>query len=249
MAEETPADSTLPPLGNLAPNTLFSFLMRDFESAWDSMATCNPEPDVGGNFLFARQAMSVLELASRVAAADRSGITLRHFSERLRDADKRYFIELPGPIQLPRFRLPALPRETEDRQLLGAIFDLLRNGLAHLSQQIPATLRDGKLFGLSLAGVSPGVTIEVAKHDRDRRATHLKCMVSENGHTYLLLRPELMFFDFVWAARASSVFSKGLVPEYFERPSSSHHYDFTGNELRGALLDGGIVLGEFPRSS
>jgi hypothetical protein len=36
--------------------------------------------------------------------------------------------------------------------LLGAIFDLLRNGLAHLSQQIPAHLSDDKIFVLTLAG-------------------------------------------------------------------------------------------------
>jgi hypothetical protein len=248
MDQENQAEPTTPPLGNLAPNTLFSFVLQDFEAAWDSMARCNPEPAVGGNFLFARQAMSALELASRVAQADSTGITLGHFSERLRDADERYFVELPGPVPLPHeFRLPAVPRETEDRQLLAAIFDLLRNGLAHLSQQIPVTLRGGKLFGLSVAGVSPGVTVNRAKFDLDRRQSHLVSSLAPNGQTYLLLRPELMFFDFVWAAHAASVFSKGLVPEYLERPRHRHHYDFTANELRQALSDGGIAPRELPR--
>jgi len=57
-----------------------------------------------------------------------------------------------------------------------------------------------------------------------------------------------MFLD-SYGPRGSSVFSKGPVPEYFERPSRATTTTSPGHELRRAPFDGGIVLGEFPRFS
>ncbi len=55
----------------LPARVLFDFLRRDFARAWDAMALADFDPDVGGNFMFVRQAMVLLELTSRVASADR----------------------------------------------------------------------------------------------------------------------------------------------------------------------------------
>ena len=52
--------------------TLFNFLRKDFARAWDAMALAEFDTDVGGNFMFARQAMVLLELAWWRRWADRA---------------------------------------------------------------------------------------------------------------------------------------------------------------------------------
>jgi hypothetical protein len=67
---------TLNPAGNLSPDTLFDFIVGDFESAWEALVATWEPGQHAGNFLFARQAMSLLELCARVASSDPSGVAL-----------------------------------------------------------------------------------------------------------------------------------------------------------------------------
>jgi hypothetical protein len=60
---------------------LFENLCLEFETAWDAMATTHRELRTGGSFLFARQAMLLVELATTVARTDAD--TLQRFSEEL----------------------------------------------------------------------------------------------------------------------------------------------------------------------
>jgi hypothetical protein len=148
------------PLGNLEPSTLAGFIYSAFTTAWDAMAAGSSDTSAGGNFMFARQAFSYLELACRTAGGDDSGWYLNNFASRRAERDRRYFTELPGSVPLPaaaEFRLPfASGAAAADRQLLAALFDTARHGLAHLYQQTPVNLTDGKLWMASFTGVRPG---------------------------------------------------------------------------------------------
>jgi hypothetical protein len=84
------------PVGNLEPGTLARFLVNDFTTAWNAMAQASPDPRIGGNFMFARQAFAYLELACRTASTDHTNWYLKRFGERLSERDPRYFSQLPG---------------------------------------------------------------------------------------------------------------------------------------------------------
>lgn len=49
----------------LPPETLYRFIVADFEGAWNALASYST-PCGRGNFMFARQAMSLLEWAARL---------------------------------------------------------------------------------------------------------------------------------------------------------------------------------------
>jgi hypothetical protein len=210
------SESLIPP-GNLPPVTLATFVVEDFHAAWDAMAAASPAPGVGGNFMFARQALGYLELAARTAME--SERTLNALSARLADRDPRYFTELPGPVPVPpsdELALPAGPGAPE-RQLLAALFDLARHGLSHIYQQTPVQLSDGKRMMFGFSGVSSGRPMSL-KATPDGAASHLDFFVSDHGHVCIAVRPDQLLRDLEWAARASSVFSGALVPTYLDRP-------------------------------
>ena len=72
---------------------LRDFLVADFEKAWNAMAVVDFAPDTGGNFTFARQAMLLLELASRAASTEPA--TFARFSDALAEIEPGYFTPLP----------------------------------------------------------------------------------------------------------------------------------------------------------
>jgi len=63
-------------MSSLPAFTMIGFLVGDFEAAWDSLAS-NDGPTHRGNFMFAMQAMVLLELACRCARLIRLGIASR----------------------------------------------------------------------------------------------------------------------------------------------------------------------------
>ncbi len=84
----------LPP--NMDTRDLYAAIVNDFESAWDAIAR-DPTATGGGNFMFARQAMTLLEWASRLCMEDASGTALRELGDVLRGREPRYFTRLPAP--------------------------------------------------------------------------------------------------------------------------------------------------------
>jgi len=80
--------------------TLFDFIIGDFEDTWDALAA-----RLGnlhrGNFLFARQAMTLLEVACRLCYSDGTGQTLKRFAAELARRDARYFTKLPSSCWTP----------------------------------------------------------------------------------------------------------------------------------------------------
>jgi len=162
----------LPP--NMDTRDLYAAIVNDFESAWDAIAR-DPTATGGGNFMFARQAMTLLEWASRLCMEDASGTALRELGDVLRGREPRYFTRLPAPCaDCSEFSLPFDPSSPLQVQLLWALFDLVRHGGAHQYQQITAELQDGTYFGVSATGVVlgevPSYTLKRAKGDR---AKHL----------------------------------------------------------------------------
>src|SRR6266487_995060 len=133
---------------NLDRDKIYEFITRDFRGAWDSVAA-NPDQDIGrGNFMFAFQAMNLLEFGSRLCVDDNK--LLQDFSYELYQINQKYFTVLPGPCALTtEFDLPHIGNHMDD-SLLCAIFDLIRNGVAHQYQQIIVDLADKKRFYVSL---------------------------------------------------------------------------------------------------
>jgi hypothetical protein len=243
------------PLGNHEPSELATFLFDDFATAWNAMASCSPEPTVGGNLMFARQALAYLELACRTASSHNTNIYLERFGTRLAERDGRYFTVLPSSVPLPRdddLRLPAAPERPANVQLLAALFDTARHGLAHLSQQIPVRLSDDKIWRVSFTGVQPGEHMSETL-PAERRDGHLAFTVSPKGHIRLVVRPDVLLTDLRWAARGAAIFSQFLAPRYPERPRPSRQrvrdssyrphqdYSFSSAQLASALETGGHV--------
>jgi len=239
--QQTSISGAIPP-GNLSPDTLFDFIVGDFEATWEALAATWQPGQNGGNFLFARQAMSLLELCCRVASADPTGNALAAYGAALDHIEPRYFTLLPGRVPAPRgFELPSRVGCTRpEQQLLWALFDLVRHGHAHLYQQTPVRLSDGTMFGVSLDGVERGSTLSTMTTER-RHPAHL-ALYPEPGAIWLAVLPGALFLDLRDAARQASIFTRGLLPNYFKRPGAGRQagtYAFAAEDLLGQLNQAG----------
>jgi|SRR6266496_4501261 len=82
---------------NLTAENIYRFIVDDFKGSWNSVAS-NSDQGIGrGNFMFASQAMSLLEFAARLCASDTSGKIHGNFSNNLNNIEPKYFTSLPGP--------------------------------------------------------------------------------------------------------------------------------------------------------
>src|SRR3984957_13459089 len=232
--------TTIPP-GNLSPDTLFDFIVGDFEATWEGLAATWAPGHHGGNFPFARQAMSLREPSCRVASVDPTGAALADYGAALESIEPRYFSSLPGSVPAPReFMLPSRANCAQpDRQLLWALFDLMRHGNAHLYQHIPVRLSHGTTFGVSLDGVERGRTLE-SMTTAERHEAHL-ALFPDGRTTWLAVLPGALFVDLRDAARQANLFSRGFVPAYLERPRPGHTgtYAFQAKDLVGELKNAG----------
>ena len=216
----------------LPAETLYDFIVKDFERAWDAMALADFEQGVGGNFMFARQAMVLLELASRVAEGDQG--VFADFSVAVNDIDPGYFTALPADGTAPSW-LPYLPSNGErSKQLLSVLFDLVRNGQMHYGQQIPVTLGDGAYLAVSLGGVIPNRTLEVVRKalSQGRLIDHLAFRKRASGHFELWVQPEVLFLDFRAAIERAHVFERGTFDGFKRR------WKATGSDLEDAIRHG-----------
>jgi hypothetical protein len=168
------------------------------------MAKCSPDPRVGGNFMFARQALAYLELACRTASADPSGWYLANFSRRLADCDKRYFTTFPGAgSAAERRKVPPAGccAATAGR---SASRGAIRHGSSRPSASLPAnpgaTNRWEDLDDLVHRGAIQRVHARGAVLRTPRRAPLLT--VSPNRHLYLVVRPEVLLADLRFSAPA-----------------------------------------------
>ena len=230
---------------NLTPNEIYNFIVSDFEGVWDSVAA-NPNPKIGrGNFIFARQAMNLLEFAAMLYGKD---VKIRdNFSNELKNIEPKYFTRLPSPCAVTTdFILPHIGDTS--RTLLWALFDLIRHGLAHQYQQIVVVLMDRKQFYISLAiGADCGRYLSATQGLRPLR--HLAYRFDSDGDLELILYPDTLFLDIKNAIDNSALLKQGLSFPYLSRPlvrstrSSSKgpkikYYDFGLNSLESSLRTG-----------
>ncbi len=227
---------------DLPAGTLLQFIEGDFQSAWDALAGTSG-PRSRGNFMFARQAMTLLEFACRLAQSDPTGGAITDLSRDLADRDPRYFTRLPGdcwsPGNPPEFVLPSRGPDP-GRQLIAALFDLVRNGQAHQYQQIRARLSDGNDFQFSVTGADEGLLLgQVLTGGRPR--DHLQRR-KDGSDIWIKVRTDVLFLDIRDSIRGANILARGLTLRYLERPRSGpggRYYQFSGADLDAALIAGG----------
>jgi len=222
---------------NVEPSQIYEFMVRDFADAWDALAGV-PSARNRGNFMFARQAMVLLEWAARLAASDTTGGAISAFSDELHRIEPRYFTQLPGGAPQPKeFQLPSVTTANPERQLIWALFDLIRNGQAHQYQQIPVELLDGKVFWIALSGAASGFQLATAQ---SRRKEHLGYKDDPSGNVWLLVRTDLMFLDLKDAVERSSLLGRGLSFAHLVRAGPGRSdYQFDSAALKAALATAG----------
>jgi hypothetical protein len=227
-------------LRNLTPETLRYLLDQDFRSAWNAMAE-NRDIRARGNFMFGREAVGLLELASRVCSADSTGKAVKDFSAELERIEPRYFTQLPAPAEgTGGFKLPSSPTKGPlESQLISVIFDLVRHGQAHQRQQIMVETADAKTFGISLTGAGYGRTL-ANRTSAGRPPEHLSVLVDEEDNVYVVVCPEILFLDLQEAINASGIFHRGLDFDYLKRPRpGKSSYAYTAAVVHKALIAGG----------
>jgi hypothetical protein len=229
----------------MAVSEMHRAILGDFEVAWTALAE---HGSGGGNFMFAHQAMTLLEWASRLCASDATGEALRVLSKELRARDKHYFTELPSACGASReFDLPHDPAVEKDRHLLAMLFDVVRHGMAHQYQQITVELKGG--FGaVPITGTARGYTLDQAEQNRPMHLGHGRETFEEDRAPihYVILCPELLFLDLKGAIEQARLTTRGLSFDYLRRGGSvkklspglkrrAPQYDFTVDELATAL--------------
>jgi hypothetical protein len=194
---------------SLDPRMLLGFIIGDFETAWNAVASSPSSSGSRGNFMFAMQAMILLELACRLCKSDHSA--LRDFSLEIEKRDPRYFCSLPAQVELQHFPFPTrsgVDPSSPHQHILAVIFDLIRNGQVHQYHQLPATLIDGSTFGVSLTGAAENVFLHtVLSHGRP--PDHLSYCEHDNG-IWLIVRPDVLFLDIRDSVRAAQLENKTL---------------------------------------
>jgi hypothetical protein len=220
---------------DLPISTIVDFIIGDFEATWTALAA-DPRPGNRGNFLFALQAVVLVEVASRLCASDASGAALGEFSAQLVAREPRYFTPLPGACfgGSSEFTLPYFG-PNPSCQLLAALFDLIRNGQAHQYQQIRVRLNDGVDFQVSLTGAEPGLFL----NPPPSRAGHLAQSRDQNHDLWLKVRTDALFVDIRDSVRAANLLGRGLTISNLIRPRVTGTYQFSGAQLEQALAAGG----------
>jgi hypothetical protein len=216
------------------PETVFTFITKDFESIWNSLASS--QGGHGGNFVLCLHSMILLEWASRLASTDPTGAALADFSAELERVEPRYFIRLPSPVSgTSGFQLPSRGSDPEN-QLLGALYDVLRHGHAHAYHQQIVRLPGGD-FVFGVAKLSGAVPLDRAAVGH--RNDHL--VFDRIGNDIQVrVRPDLLFLDFKRAVDAAGLLRRGLAFRNLERTPKGDFYRFTVEALEAALVAGGM---------
>lgn len=220
---------------NLSVIEIYNFITGDFRACWDSLAN-NADPTINrGNFMFARQAMNLLEFACRLYEGDPTGQARIDFSNELDSIESSYFTILPAPTTSTKgFILPNMGNTNGDL-LLWSLFDLIRHGLAHQYQQIIVDLNDGHHYFVQLTGASSGRVLNnvgaLRPHD------HLGYFSDNDGDIWLKVYPEILFLDFDKALSRSNLLGRNLNFDYLSRGGqcTMNYYNFGVTALINSL--------------
>lgn len=208
---------------DLDPIDIHRFIANDFSGAWDSIAN-NVDPTIArGNFMFASQGMTLLEFIARLCSTDRSTHALNDYSNELFGIESKYFTELPSPCaHTSDFELPSRGN-TSGNLLLWALFDLIRNGLAHQYQQIIVDLNDENQFYFTLTGPEVGRSLNAVRFT-SRPDKHLGYRINSDNDVQMQVFPEILFFDFEDALNSSGILQRNLEFPYLKRPRQKKSY-------------------------
>jgi len=211
---------------------LFENLCVEFEAAWDAMATTPSADRTNGSFLFARQAMLLVELASTVAHQDPA--TFQRFSNELQKREALLFKRIPyQPGPGTRQCVPRVaPDGDPTSELIAVLFDLVRNGHAHFGHQLYARLKDGNALGVALLGVEKGRTIDTVRPEGGRTMHHLSCTWQSDGNLVIRLCVGTLYLDVRDASEAAGVWQLDADASRYTRPQ-----DLTVKDLVAALED------------
>lgn len=227
-----PLVTATPDEGDMALAIVHTAFLYDFRDSWDSVAA-NPRARGRGNFMYAFMATNYLEWAATIARQDSA--VAKRFATALGQRDKHYFRKLPVAWRArPPQWFPATASGLQDHAL-WAVFDLVRNGLAHRYQQIDAQLPDGR-FRVQIVGAEH----QVFRDGQRRPPTHFRPfeVARPPAPSYLIVR---LFPDVLYADIDHAVISSGLLaltPTKFRRP-----YPVTIARLRKAI---GVRKGRGP---
>jgi len=218
---------------------LFENLCVDFEAAWDAMATTDLVERTDGAFLFARQAMLLVELASTVAGQDPA--TFRRFSVELQRREPLLFKRIPyRPGRATRGNVPRIASEGDPAaELITLIFDLVRHGHAHFGHQLYAPLKGGRGLGIVLIGVRKGRTVDRIRPSGGRILEHLSCTRQANGDLVLRLCPGTLFLDVRDASESADVWKLDADASHY---TAARTQQITADELEAALADRGPYM-------
>ncbi len=78
-------------VNNLTVKEIFDFITKDFEGLWNSVAKNNDENTGRGNFIFGRQAMTLLEFVCRLCSKDTTRKEIKKLSNNLIRIQPKYF--------------------------------------------------------------------------------------------------------------------------------------------------------------
>jgi len=227
---------------------MYDAIVGDFVGAWNALVGTK-HASGRGNFMFARQAMTLLEWGARLATGGRRRAEYLAMSKRLFEIEPRYFTLLPGNCaDNEEFHLPK-SGDHGPRQLLWAMFDLIRNGGAHQYQQLTVGLANRRRFAISIAnGPVQGPQLGTVR----RQSWHLSYH-SQRGVVWLLVAPDTLFMDIKEAIDAAGLPSSALRFHYLPRggdyrrkrksfKTTRHPYwNFSSTELVRHLKAGGHV--------
>lgn len=195
------------------------------------MAASELEPEVGGNFLFARQTMLLVELASRVACKNRP--TFARFACELQALDPVLFKRIPYEPKGTRDKVPRIARPGDPSgELIALLFDLIRNGQAHYGAMLYARLTDNQHFGVGVTGVCQGRTLDTLRPDGGRPIGHMSVNQQSDGDLILWLCPGTLYLDVRDASERAGVWSLD-----FDLDDWIRDWPLSTAELEAALLD------------
>jgi len=232
---------------NLRALELYHMITNDFETAWDALANVSTGGTGRGNFMFCRQAMSLLEWVGNVCKGEETGAALNSLSAALAYIDRRYFTQLPPGCDISDAQLRAVPLPTAGHpknELLAVVFDLARHGLSHQYQQVIASLSDGTDFSVRLTGVEYGRTLDVIRSERPERVSpghfptttlHLS-FTKDNGAIFLTVSPAVLYLDIKRAIELTGLLSYMSEFPYVTRRG---RYQFSVQSLEQALRRNG----------
>ena len=232
---------------NLTKDEIYHFITKDFEGLWNSVAKNNDENIGRGNFIFGRQAMTLLEFICRLCSNDTTGKEIKNFANKLNHIQPKYFTILPAKcVSTSDFSLPTID-ETQNDPLLWILFDLVRHGLSHQYQQIIVDLNDEKHFYVKLTGPTFGCYLDKSRSLCDN---HLAYSIDSDSDLELTVHPNILFLDFKDAICDSEVLQTNLQFNYLSRPyddkkkqkkNTHNHYNLLMKDLETSFIKGGHI--------